>query len=154
LAAGAHLARRGGGRGAGLLGLGEGDLVEVAGRRGALRGRLRVTGIRPGLLFVPFHYGYWDTGNGSGPGPDTLGRAANEATVTDWDPVSKQPLFKTATASLTLVERADGRPSPAPTTTASAPATVGAVHPTAGGDAAHATQAPAQFPHGREEGAQ
>jgi predicted molibdopterin-dependent oxidoreductase YjgC len=134
------------------LGLAEGDLVEVAGRRGALRGRLRVTGIRPGLLFVPFHYGYWDTGNGSGPGPDTPGRAANETTITDWDPASKQPLFKTATAALTLVERGDGSPSPAPTTTASAPADGVAARPTAGGEAARTTQSPARFPHDPEEG--
>ncbi|SOE58825.1 Molydopterin dinucleotide binding domain-containing protein [Streptomyces sp. OV198] len=91
------------------LGLGEGDLVEVTTRRGALRGRLRVTDIRPGLLFVPFHYGYWDTKAGHGPDGDTPGRAANETTVTDWDPASKQPLFKTAAAALHLVERG-GRP--------------------------------------------
>jgi hypothetical protein len=45
-------------------------------------------------VFVPFHYGYWDTPNGDG--PDGEGRAANELTMTIWDPVSKQPLFKTA----------------------------------------------------------
>jgi hypothetical protein len=28
--------------------------------------------------------------------PDGAGRAANELTITAWDPVSKQPLFKTA----------------------------------------------------------
>ncbi|CAL9655581.1 Periplasmic nitrate reductase [Streptomyces sp. enrichment culture] len=104
------------------LGLGEGDLVDVSTARGALRGRLRVTDIRPGMLFVPFHYGYWDTARGSGPAPDAPGRAANETTVTDWDPVSKQPLFKTSAAALTLVARGDGTPAPAPTVTASAPA--------------------------------
>ncbi|MFD0455228.1 molybdopterin dinucleotide binding domain-containing protein [Streptomyces violaceoruber] len=136
------------------LGLGEGDLVEVTSRRGSLRGRLRVTGIRTGLLFVPFHYGYWDTAGGSGPSPDTPGRAANETTVTDWDPASKQPLFKTAAAALTLVERGGGRPSPAPTTTASAPVTAGAAPPTSGGPAARTTERePTEFPHGHEEGA-
>ncbi|NEV89410.1 nitrate reductase [Streptomyces tendae] len=136
------------------LGLGEGDLVEVTSRRGRLRGRLRVSGIRTGLLFVPFHYGYWDTDGGSGPGPDTPGRAANETTITDWDPASKQPLFKTATAALTLVERGNGRPSPAPTTTASAPLGAGSVPPTSGGPAARATQQePTAFPHGHQEGA-
>ncbi|MFJ7905190.1 molybdopterin oxidoreductase family protein [Streptomyces sp. NPDC096198] len=122
------------------LGLGEGDLVDVSTRRGTLRGRLRVTGLRPGLLFVPFHYGYWDTSAGSGPGTTTPGRAANETTVTAWDPASKQPLFKTAAAALTLVERADGTPSPAPTTAASAPAARN-VRATVGGPSAHATQA-------------
>ncbi|MEU6459912.1 nitrate reductase [Streptomyces sp. NPDC047065] len=136
------------------LNLGEGDLVDVRSTRGLLRGRLRVTGIRPGLLFVPFHYGYWDTSGGSGPEAGTPGRAANETTITDWDPASKQPLFKTAAAALVLIERGDGRPSPAPTTTASAPAVAGAAPPTAGGEAAHATQEPARFPHRREEGAQ
>ncbi|GHB58724.1 hypothetical protein GCM10010377_57170 [Streptomyces viridiviolaceus] len=135
------------------LGLGEGDLVDVATRRGALRGRLRVTGIRPGLLFVPFHYGYWDTEQGAGPGPDVPGRAAHETTVTDWDPVSKQPLFKTAAAALTLVERGRGGPAPAPTTTASAPAGATTVPATPGGPAAVAAQSRAEFPHGREGGA-
>ncbi|MEU3822350.1 nitrate reductase [Streptomyces sp. NPDC030392] len=114
-------------------GLAEGDLVEVATPRGALRGRLRVTDIRRGLLFVPFHYGYWDTPDGQGPGDGTPGRAANETTITDWDPVSKQPLFKTAAAALTLVERRDGTPAPAPTTTASAPAPAPASAPARGG---------------------
>jgi len=65
--------------------------------------RLRVTPIRDGLVFIPFHYGYWDAdGDGSGPdgGP---GRAANELTLTQWDPVSKQPLFKTAAVSVEKV---------------------------------------------------
>jgi len=120
--------------------LGEGDLVEVATPRGALLGRLRITGIRPGLLFVPFHYGYWDTPGGHGPDGDTPGRAANEATVTDWDPVSKQPLFKTAAAALTLVRRGGGATASAPTTTASAPLRPGDVPATAGGPGAYASQ--------------
>jgi ferredoxin-nitrate reductase len=40
---------------------------------------------------VPFHYGSWDL---KGNGEQT--RAANELTMTAWDPVSRQPLFKTA----------------------------------------------------------
>ncbi|GLX21651.1 molybdopterin oxidoreductase family protein [Streptomyces lavendulae] len=102
------------------LGLGEGDLVDVSTRRGVLRGRLRIAGIRPGVLFVPFHYGYWDTPAGSAPGPGAPGRAANETTATAWDPVSKQPVFKTSAAALTPVEDAGGRRSPAPRTAASA----------------------------------
>ncbi|MFJ5776286.1 molybdopterin oxidoreductase family protein [Streptomyces sp. NPDC093094] len=133
---------------AATLGLDEGDLVQVSTPRGALRGRLRVTGIRPGLLFVPFHYGYWDTEGGHGPGGDTPPRAANETTVTDWDPASKQPLFKTAAAALHLVRRGDGRPAPAPTTTASAPARADAVPATRGGTSALAAQAGGA---GREE---
>ncbi|MFI8962580.1 molybdopterin oxidoreductase family protein [Streptomyces sp. NPDC053493] len=122
-------------------GLGEGDLVEVGSPRGALRGRLRITDIRRGLLFVPFHYGYWDTESGKGPGDGAPGRAANELTVTDWDPASKQPLFKVSAADLVLVERADGRPSPAPTTTASAPSAAGTVPATEGGPAARVEEA-------------
>ncbi|WP_426362124.1 molybdopterin oxidoreductase family protein [Streptomyces sp. E-08] len=74
------------------LGLAEGDLVEVTTRCGALRGRLRVGSVRPGVLFVPFHYGYWDTPGGK---PGTPGRAANEVIATHWDPASKQQQFKT-----------------------------------------------------------
>ncbi|MDQ0584314.1 molybdopterin oxidoreductase family protein [Streptomyces rishiriensis] len=132
--------------------LNEGDLVEVATPRGALRGRVRVTDIRPGLLFVPFHYGYWDTPGGKGPDGSTPGRAANETTVTDWDPVSKQPLFKTAAAALTLVERGGGRAAPAPTTTASVPSRSGGVTATAGGPSASVAQSDGAPWHGREEG--
>jgi anaerobic selenocysteine-containing dehydrogenase len=132
-------------------GLGEGDLVAVSTPRGSLHGRLRVTGIRAGLLFVPFHYGYWDTPAGHGPDGDTPGRAANEATITDWDPVSKQPLFKTATATVTLLESGAGTPSPAPTVTASAPARTGDLPATAGGPGAYASQT-AGGPLGTEEG--
>ncbi|WMY78079.1 nitrate reductase [Citricoccus sp. I39-566] len=100
------------------LGIGEGDLTEVATPRGAVRAQARITGIRPGVLFLPFHYGYWDTGGGYAPLDD--GRAANELTLTDWDAVSKQPIFKTAAARIRRL--ADGQgPAPAPTTTASAP---------------------------------
>ncbi|MEU6277325.1 nitrate reductase [Streptomyces populi] len=117
----------------------EGDLVEVTSPRGSVRARLRITAMRDGMVFLPFHYGYWDTPEGDRPGEDG-GRAANESTVTDWDPVSKQPLFKTAACRLTLVERARGAVSPAPTTTASAPAEPHSVPPTEGGAEAVAVQ--------------
>ncbi|MEU0897707.1 molybdopterin oxidoreductase family protein [Streptomyces massasporeus] len=86
-------------------GLADGDLVQVTTPRGAVRARLRTTAIREGMVFLPFHYGYWDTPEGHRPPDDGPGRAANEATVTDWDPVSKQPLFKTGAARVTLVAR-------------------------------------------------
>jgi anaerobic selenocysteine-containing dehydrogenase len=79
----------------------EGDLLEIVTPRGEVRAPLRVTGVRPGVLFLPFHYGYWDV---DGPEQGTPGRAANELTLTDWDPVSKQPLFKTAAARAHVVE--------------------------------------------------
>ncbi|MCU1587847.1 MAG: molybdopterin oxidoreductase [Frankiales bacterium] len=91
----------------------EGDLLEIASPRASVQARLRISEIRDGVVFLPFHYGYWDA---SGDYP----RAANELTITDWDPLSKQPMFKTAAASIRLLSR-DGRPSAAPTNTASAP---------------------------------
>ncbi|WP_251091822.1 nitrate reductase [Streptomyces sp. Caat 7-52] len=82
-----------------------GDLVDIGTPRGTVRARLRITPMRDGVVFLPFHYGYWDTPAGHRPADDGPGRAANETTITDWDPVSKQPLFKTCAARVTLVER-------------------------------------------------
>jgi hypothetical protein len=42
---------------------------------------------------MPFHYGYFDAGKGTG-------RAANELTIAEWDPVSKQPYFKYAAVAV------------------------------------------------------
>ena len=67
-------------------GVQEGDMLEVRSRRGFAWAPARLTGIRRGLLFMPFHYGYWD--NNDRP------RAANELTLPEWDPVSKQPHYK------------------------------------------------------------
>ena len=125
-------------------GLAEGDLAEVVSARGALRARVRIANVRDGVLFVPFHYGYFDVPDGAPAGRDRAGRAANEATVTAWDPASKQPLFKTCAARIALVERAVGdaaEAAPAPTTTASAPAGPSAdrVPPTVGGPEALST---------------
>ncbi|MCK9250623.1 MAG: nitrate reductase [Solirubrobacteraceae bacterium] len=111
-------------------GIGEGDVVDVIAPRGRVRARARVTDIRPGVVFVPFHYGYWDADDGD----DEHARAANELTITEWDPASKQPLFKTAACRVERVHDADGRPAPAPTTTASRP--VADVPATVGGNAA------------------
>jgi hypothetical protein len=60
----------------------------VESRRSHATARAKVGDILQGHLFIPFHYGYWDD-------PDCM-RAANELTVTEWDPVSKQPYFKHA----------------------------------------------------------
>jgi anaerobic selenocysteine-containing dehydrogenase len=116
----------------------EGDVLRVTTPRGEVTARLRVSGIREGVLFLPFHYGYWDAGGGDG--DEDHGRAANELTLTDWDPASKQPIFKTAAAQATRVEAANGRTAPAPTTTASAPVHPGTVAPTTGGTAALAVE--------------
>jgi anaerobic selenocysteine-containing dehydrogenase len=112
--------------------LSEGDLARVSTPRGRVEARVRITGIREGVLFLPFHYGYWDTPGGHE--PDGAGRAANELTITDWDAASKQPLFKTAAARLEAVAAGDG-PSPAPTTTASAPLTDLGIQTTGGASA-------------------
>ncbi|MGY1737302.1 molybdopterin oxidoreductase family protein [Geodermatophilus sp. SYSU D00684] len=118
-------------------GWGEGDLLEVSTPRGRVQARLRVSGIRPGVLFLPFHYGYWDLPGGAAPDGEPR-RAANELTPTDWDPCSKQPIFKTAAAAVTRVAVGDG-PAPAPTTTGSRPVTAH-VPPTRGGDDALAVE--------------
>jgi anaerobic selenocysteine-containing dehydrogenase len=73
------------------LAIRDGDTVEVVSPRGRVVAPARLTHIRPGVVFIPFHYGYWDaqqTGEHV--------RAANELTITEWDPASKQPIFKTA----------------------------------------------------------
>ncbi|WP_338774577.1 molybdopterin oxidoreductase family protein [Nocardia vulneris] len=108
-------------------GITEGDLVEVYSARGAVRGRARITAIRPGVVFLPFHYGYFDD-------EGEHDRAANELTRTELDPASKQPLFKTAAAAIRRIEPGTG-PAPAPTTTASKPCGA-AVPETVGGPAA------------------
>jgi anaerobic selenocysteine-containing dehydrogenase len=64
------------------LGLQDGDEVEVTSPRGSIRAPVRVRDCEPGTVFMPFHY----AGKGQ----------ANVLTMTVWDPVSKQPVFKTA----------------------------------------------------------
>ena len=68
------------------LGIEEGEWIKVTSRGGTAEAQARVGGITPSHLFVPFHFGHWDN----------LGRAraANELTLFDWDPLSKQPHFK------------------------------------------------------------
>jgi anaerobic selenocysteine-containing dehydrogenase len=103
-------------------GIGEGDLVRVESPRGRLEARARITGIVEGTVFAPFHYG----------GLDGPRRAANELTLTEWDPVSKQPNYKVCAVRVTRLADAERRPAPAPTTTASAPA-AGGLPATTGG---------------------
>jgi ferredoxin-nitrate reductase len=79
------------------LGIRDGDRVRISSPRGAIEAPARLTDVRPGVVFVPFHYSYWDT--------DVRQlRAANELTITAWDPVSHQPIFKLAAVRLTKVE--------------------------------------------------
>lgn len=72
------------------LGIADGDLVRVRSRRGEIEAPVRCRGTRQGVVFAPFHYGYFDQTD-----PHRHTRAANETTRTEWDPVSKQPMFKT-----------------------------------------------------------
>jgi ferredoxin-nitrate reductase len=84
------------------LGIADGDLVEVSSPRGTIRVHARIGGVRSGVVFVPFHYGYFDVD------PDKrVPRAANELTLTAWDAVSKQPIYKVAAVRVTAVP--DGR---------------------------------------------
>ncbi|MFD9700234.1 molybdopterin oxidoreductase family protein [Lentzea sp. NPDC059081] len=64
---------------AGDLGVAEGDVVRVESERGGVEVPVRIGRCRDGVVFLPFHYGF---------------QAANEVTHTEWDPVSKQPMFK------------------------------------------------------------
>jgi predicted molibdopterin-dependent oxidoreductase YjgC len=92
-----------------------------------------------GAVFAPFHYGSWDL-DALYPGSQT--RQANELTMTIWDPVSKQPIVKTAACRVTKVRDGNG---PAPTTTASRPAGIPA---TQGGESTtSATPATPSYPN-------
>ncbi|MFC5746181.1 molybdopterin oxidoreductase family protein [Actinomadura rugatobispora] len=72
----------------------DGDMVQVVSRHGLVQATVRLDGTRRGVVFAPFHYGYFDVDDASGEGDAEGTRAANEATPTDWDPVSKQPVYK------------------------------------------------------------
>jgi anaerobic selenocysteine-containing dehydrogenase len=115
------------------LGIREGDVLEIRSPRGAVRAPTRISGIRQGVVFMPFHYGYWD----AEPTESDPSRAANELTRTAWDPVSKQPTYKVTAVSLTKVADGGGTPAPAPTVGGPAPV-VESVAPTRGGPAATA----------------
>jgi ferredoxin-nitrate reductase len=109
------------------IGVAEGDVVGVESRRGRIEAKARISGVRDGVVFAPFHFGYWDRD-----GADGSPTAANELTMTVWDPVSKQPQFKGAAVRVERIADGGGVPAPAPTTTASEPVTDG-VPPTTGG---------------------
>jgi ferredoxin-nitrate reductase len=118
------------------VGVEEGDVLRVASSRGSLEAKARICGIREGIVFVPFHYGYFDERGGDS--PDGRPRAANELTLTEWDPASKQPLFKVGAVRVTKVADASGEPAPAPTTTSQAP--FESMQKTAGGTQAEVSE--------------
>ena len=64
---------------AAAFGVEEGQQVRVESDRGSVTVAARLNGDRRGQVFLPFHY---------------AAEAANELTMTRWDPVSKQPEFK------------------------------------------------------------
>ncbi|WP_223247205.1 molybdopterin-dependent oxidoreductase [Sulfuriferula sp. AH1] len=70
----------------------ENDWIRLSSRRGQMEAPARIGNIAPGELFVPFHYGYWDN--------PCRARAANELTIYEWDPVSKEPHYKYAAVKL------------------------------------------------------
>jgi predicted molibdopterin-dependent oxidoreductase YjgC len=81
---------------AALYGIADQEIIKVESRSGRVEGPARIGGIAPGLIFVPFHYGYWDE--------EDRFRAANELTKTSWDAVSKQPHFKYAAVRIEKVD--------------------------------------------------
>jgi anaerobic selenocysteine-containing dehydrogenase len=81
-------------------GLADGGRVRVVSARGHVDVTVRIAEIQEGVVFLPFHYGALDPGHENdrtGLGPST---AANELTITAWDPVSKQPQLKAAAVRL------------------------------------------------------
>jgi anaerobic selenocysteine-containing dehydrogenase len=112
-------------------GITEGDTVRVESPRGAIEVPARIGQVMVGAVFAPFHYGTFDLDH-LDPHPAGGARQANELTMTVWDPVSKQPYFKTAACRISKVKTGH-QPSPAPTTAASAPADGGSVPATVGG---------------------
>jgi anaerobic selenocysteine-containing dehydrogenase len=84
------------------LDIADGDDVVIESRRGRVVAPARVGTVRRGVVFLPFHYGYWDEDS---QGPDGRPRAANELTITAWDPVSKQPLYKVAAVRVRRADR-------------------------------------------------
>ncbi|GKT65013.1 periplasmic nitrate [Colletotrichum tofieldiae] len=82
------------------MGLQTGNDVVVRSRRGAVELKAKVGGISVGQVFVPFHFGYWDAKDGKS-------RAANELTVERWDPISKQPMFKSGAVRIEKIEASE-----------------------------------------------
>ncbi|WP_028639114.1 molybdopterin oxidoreductase family protein [Nocardioides sp. URHA0032] len=72
------------------LGIADGQRVRVESPRGSLEAPARIGPVTEGAVFAPFHYA------GAG--------QANELTMTVWDPVSKQPTFKTAACRVVPLE--------------------------------------------------
>jgi anaerobic selenocysteine-containing dehydrogenase len=100
----------------------DGDLVRVESVRGHVEVPARCTGTKPGSVFLPFHYGTLDPSPSNGadakddvaedsadPSTSERPHAANELTMTAWDPVSKQPTFKSGAVRITRVDQSPTR---------------------------------------------
>ncbi|HTM01902.1 MAG TPA: nitrate reductase [Vicinamibacterales bacterium] len=80
------------------LGILDGDRVRIVSRRGSVVAPAKVGDVVPaGVVFVPFHYG--DLGQE---------HAANNLMPQTWDPVSKQPVQKSAAVRLERIEAIAG----------------------------------------------
>jgi len=81
------------------LGIADGDVVRVVSRRAQVEGPARVgDAVARGTVFIPFHYGELDRNE-----------AANNLMASRHDPVSKQPVQKSAAVRVEKVRSADGR---------------------------------------------
>ncbi len=79
------------------LGLAEGDFVQLVSRRGAARTTLKLDHhIRPGTLFMPFHWGQSHDENG----------CVNAVTHDQCDPISREPELKFSAVRLEKIARA------------------------------------------------
>lgn len=83
------------------IGIQDGDMVIAESLRGKVEVEARVGLMAKGQVFIPFHYGYFDSKDGRA-------RAANELTQERWDPVSKQPMFKSGAVRVTKSPSKDG----------------------------------------------
>ncbi|KAJ5849351.1 Nitrate reductase [Penicillium chrysogenum] len=79
----------------------DGEMVVVKSRRGSLELPVAIGDISEGHVFIPFHFGYFDA-------TDDRARAANELTHEQWDPVSKQPMFKSGAVRIEKCVQIEG----------------------------------------------
>jgi len=71
------------------LGLREGELVEIESRRGRIETKTKISRkIRPGIVFIPFHFAE---------------QAANVLTNPALDPISKIPEYKVCAVKITKI---------------------------------------------------
>ena len=75
------------------LGIKTGDMVDVKSARGEIQIRASIEDIEPGCVFIPFHFGSFDQKGGRN-------QVVNDLTISGWDPISKQPFFKSGAVSL------------------------------------------------------